>query len=113
MSNVFTVFIAVLFFTGCAMQSGYELSAREMLSTEYLKPNLGFLKSWKPLGKNYEYNLSEHEIAQSALNMEACVSQLSSKYPNPPKETLRSLQIIECMKSKGWSFEIEEILIMR
>ena len=113
MNNVFVVLIAILFFTGCAMQSGYELSAREMLSAEYPKPNFGFLKSWKPLGKNYEYKLSEHEIAQNSLDMETCVNHLSSKYPNPPKETLRSLQIIECMKSKGWSFEIEEILIMR
>lgn len=45
------------------MQSGYELSAREMLRAEYPKSSYGFLKSWKPLGKNYEYKLSEHEIA--------------------------------------------------
>lgn len=113
MNKVSIVFIAILFFTGCAVQSNYELSAREMLSAEYPKPSYGFLKSWKPLGKNYEYKLSGHEITQSSLDIEACVNYLSEKYPNPPKETLRSLQIIECMKAKGWSFEIEEILIMR
>lgn len=95
------------------MRSSYDQSAREMLSSEYPKPSIGFLKSWKPLGENYEYKPSKHEVAQSSLDMESCVKHLSSKYPNPPKETLRSLQIIECMKSKGWSFEVEEILIMR
>jgi hypothetical protein len=113
MNKVFAFFMATLFFTGCAMQSSYEQSAHEMLGAEYPKPSIGFLKSWKPLRKNYEYKLSKHEIEKSSLDMEACVKYLSSKYPNPPKETLRSLQIIECMKSKGWSFEVEEILIMR
>lgn len=35
MNRVFVPFIVIQLFTGCAMQSGYELSAREMLRAEY------------------------------------------------------------------------------
>ena len=109
----YVVLIGVFVLVGCSSQSNYGSSSREMLSTEYLKPNLGLVKSWKPLGKNHEYVPSEYEKEQIALSLEFCIEYLSSKYPKPPKEPVRVIQIVECMKTKGWGFEIEEVLIMK
>ena len=112
--NLFSVvLIGIFLLVGCSVQSNYGSSSREMLSTEYFKPNLGLVKTWKPLGKNHENEPSEHEKEQIALSLEICIEHLSSKYPNPPKESVRGIQIVECMKTKGWGFEIEEVLIMK
>lgn len=112
--NLFSaLLIGILLLVGCTAQSKYGSSSSEMLRTEYFKPNLGLLKSWKPLGKSYEYQTSEYEKEQIALSLEFCIEHLSSKYPSAPREPVRAIQIVECMKAKGWGFEIEEILIMK
>ena len=108
--------IAILvstFLIGCTAQSEYESSAREMLRDEFPQSHYGFIKSWKPIGKNYEYTLSENELEKSTIDVTSCIKYLSSKYPTPPKEILRSFQIVECMKTKGWYLETEEIIITR
>jgi hypothetical protein len=113
MNRLFIFITVFIFFIGCTSQSKYESSAHEMLRDEYPQSNYGFLKSWNPTGKSYEYQLSENEIEKSSVDLESCIKQLSLKYIRPPKEVLRSLQIVKCMEAKGWHLEIEEILIMQ
>lgn len=112
--NRLSIFLTIsVFLIGCTTQSKYESSAREILRAEYPQAHHGFLKSWKPIGKDYEYRLSENEIEKNSIDVASCIKYLSLKYPNPPKEVIRSFQIVDCMKSKGWHLEAEEILITR
>ena len=61
-----SVFLIInIFIIGCTSQSKYESSAHEMLREEYPRSNYGFLKSWKPVGKSYEYQLSANETEKS------------------------------------------------
>jgi hypothetical protein len=98
---------------GCTARSDYKSSAVKALSAEYPQPHHGFLKSWKPVAKDLSYELSESEMQKSSADMESCVERLAARYPNPPRELLRVLQIIECMSGMGWRLEIDEIIIMK
>lgn len=113
MNKILTTSMVGMFLVGCATNSNYKSSADNLLRTEYPKPYYGVTKSWKPLGKNHEYNLSDIESNQSSLDSDFCINDLSSKYPFRSSEALRVLQIIDCMEAKGWHLEMEEILIMR
>src|SRR6187402_1996169 len=100
MNKMLKNLVVCMLFVGCTTTSNYKSSASNLLLAEYSQSHHGFLKSWKPLGKNYEYQLSEAESKKSSLDMGFCVGDLSLKYSPPPNETLRVLQIIECMETK-------------
>lgn len=113
MNKILKHLVVCILLVGCTTKSIYKSSADNLLRAEYPQPYHGFLKSWKPLGKKFAYELTEKESQQSYLDVEFCIENLYLKYSFPPSETLRVLQIIECMRTKGWHVEVEEILITR
>lgn len=81
------------------------------MRADFPQPHYGFVKSWKRAGSDSQQKQSEIDTEKSAADIAFCIKNLTLKYPQPPRKTLRIIQIIECMKAQGWELQIEEIVI--
>jgi hypothetical protein len=101
--------------SACASPNPYASTAAALSGVEYSGVNNGFSKLWKPTGRNAAYTLSEEESQRGGNDLTVCVDDLSQKFDAPqgraPGRELRTVQLIDCMASKGWHMVVEELVV--
>ncbi|MCF2858402.1 hypothetical protein L1286_13015 [Pseudoalteromonas sp. SMS1] len=108
-------FLAVIFLfmlVGCKTTGTYEQTSLELTGMELIEPYYGYYKSWVPLGSNHSLDLDDSQRGEPSIALRTCIKQLQSSHAKAPSHALRSVQLIECMKKKGWQLLIEEIFIV-
>ena len=109
-SKSFAVALFATLITSCAIHESYDATAEKMVGREMPSNSYGFSKLWKPDGKDSSHVLTEEEGAIGGEALSGCIDQLTVKYEPPPGEILRAIQILECMKDKGWQLLAEEFI---
>ncbi|WP_105172409.1 hypothetical protein [Pseudoalteromonas sp. T1lg24] len=102
--------LAMVFLSGCSTGT-YESTSEAILGSELGQSSSLLLQWWIPSDKSYEYRLSDHEKNVRDKNLENCIESLGKEYPKPPNTEIRAIQILECMRKKGWKLFREEIEI--
>jgi hypothetical protein len=106
-ARIGSLFAAALL-SGCSPGSPYESTATELSQTEHAAPRVAFSKTWKPVSRDLSAALSEDENVRGKFWLDSCVSELSARFTPAPGETVRALQIAECMSVRGWHLVVSE-----
>jgi hypothetical protein len=66
------------------------------------------MKTWKPLGRDRSYILSDWDNQRRDFFLGSCVSELTARFSPPPGEVLRAAQIVECMATRDWHLVVDD-----
>ena len=77
-----------------------------------IEPLRGFDMQWRRLGNEGPQNFSSEDQDQSRAALAACVADFESNTTQAPREAIRVVQLLQCMRDRGWSLTLNELVIV-
>ncbi len=116
MKTVTLISFAIVVACGCSTVTIYEKAADELVVLK-VQRNGGYYGSWHPVGTQHagELTQADEEKAESALS--SCLEQLKAQSNDivrnkpAPSKVMAAGQLIACMRTKGWLYSVDEIII--
>ena len=97
---------------GCVSASSYETTAQGLFGQQRFGSYQGLDLHWLPLDEDEIYAISSAERLESQNALEACAQELDAVHDRPPGESMRVVQLIQCMRDRGWHLLFDEIFIV-
>ena len=77
-----------------------------------IEPFRGFDMQWRRIGNEGPQNFSREDQDQSRAALAACVADFESDTSRDPREAIRVVQLLQCMRDRGWSLALNELTIV-
>jgi hypothetical protein len=103
-----TELLAASVLAACSSASPYAATAAKLTRTEHIAPGVDFVKEWQPARRPFPESLSADDEIRGKFWLDSCISELTARFVPPPANTVRALQIAECMGAHGWHLAVRE-----
>lgn len=60
------------------------------------------------MGRSFPESLSADDVMRGKFWLDSCVSELTARFAPAPANTVRAIQIAECMAARGWRLDVRE-----
>jgi hypothetical protein len=104
--------MAVLACSGCVALPSYRTTAQRLSGEETFDGLGGIRMQWRRLGNEGTQNVPDEERNQAREALEACVEVFESVYSRVPRESVQVVQLMECMRDRGWHLAVDEFFIV-
>jgi hypothetical protein len=108
------VAIAATVLSGCSTVSVYERVSEQLVESRYTSVCCGYVGHWLPLGQAHfggipisSEELTEEQVLALKVSIDTCISKLNEEYVGV-NAALATSQLLECMRTKGWSHGFSE-----
>jgi len=98
----------LIFLSSCASYK-YNKTA-DNLTYDKVRDGLWYVIAWVPLEQDEYYNPTEAEQEKAHKDLYQCAYIYGTYNYDVPSAEIRVLKMLECMKRKGWTHRMENIL---
>jgi len=103
-----TGLLAASVLAACSSASPYASTAAKLTRTERVAPGVEFVKEWQPERGPLPQSPSADDELSAESWLTSCINELAGRFTPAPADTVRALQIAECMAVRGWHLAVRE-----
>jgi hypothetical protein len=103
-----TELLAASVLAACSPAPPYASTAAKLARSQHIAHGVYFVKEWQPMGRSFPESLSADDVMRGKFWLDSCVSELTARFAPAPANTVRAIQIAECMAARGWRLDVRE-----
>jgi hypothetical protein len=114
--SIALICLVAIQFVGCSTTNVYEDVGEELLEEYGPTDSLfGHVGEWVKIGSetNNATDMEKREAANDSADCAVELQESSVQSPRTTRQSVATVQLLECMKSKGWSFVLIGTIILQ